>query len=112
LDQPVAGLVRGQPPQVVGRAEADSLIVDDQKGRSGTAPPFNTMASHPALRPARAKCDDDSASLKRPVRGDRATTAYFADVVNGVPTKGLKQIIRGASAASGSMPVGLSRCSR
>jgi len=43
----------------------------------------------PARFAARAKCEDDKASLSRLVSGDLATTANLAEVVNGVPTSGL-----------------------
>src|SRR5206468_3426130 len=66
----------------------------------------------PAFLAARAKCDDDRASLRRLVRGDLATTANLAEVVSGVPTRGLRLKIRGASGARASRPGGLSRCSK
>src|SRR5438445_12052828 len=72
--------------------------------------PTRTMASQPAFFAPMAKCDDDRASFNRSVNGDLATTANLADVVNGVPTSGLKQKTSGASGASGSTPGGASRC--
>ena len=74
--------------------------------------PTTTRASKPVFLAARAKCDDDSASLSRSVSGDLATTANLAEVVSGVPTSGLKAKTSGASGASGSTPAGASRCSR
>ena len=46
-----------------------------------------------------AKWLDASASLRRPVSGDFATTANFALVVSGVPTRGEKTNASGASGA-------------
>jgi hypothetical protein len=57
-----------------------------------------------------AKWLEASASFKRPVRGDLATTANFALVVSGVPTRGEKTKASGASGPSGSTPGGASRC--
>ena len=57
-----------------------------------------------------AKWLDASASFRRPVSGDFATTANFALVVSGVPTSGEKTNASGASGASGSTPGGASRC--
>src|ERR1051326_9274175 len=71
--------------------------------------PTMANASAPLFLPARAKCDEDSASLNRPVSGDLAATQNLADVVNGVPTSGLKQKSRGAAGSSGSTPAGASR---
>ena len=73
--------------------------------------PTRTRASMPARLPARAKCDDDRASLSRSVSGDLQRTANLAEVVNGVPTSGLKQKTRAAAGSNGSTPDGLSRCS-
>ncbi len=73
--------------------------------------PVSTTASQPARLADRAKCDEDSASLRRSVSGDLATTANLALVVSGVPTSGLRQKMSGASGASGSAPRGHSRCS-
>jgi hypothetical protein len=58
-----------------------------------------------------AKCELERPSLMSPVSGDFATTASFADVVRGVPTRGEKLKTRGAAGASGSTPAGASRWS-
>src|SRR6185436_18212341 len=71
--------------------------------------PTMTSASQPVRLAAMAKCDDDRASLRRSVSGDLATTANLADVVNGVPTSGLKANTSGAALDRGSTPVGASR---
>src|SRR5207244_12120450 len=68
--------------------------------------PISTRASNPLRLAAKAKCDDDKESLRRSVKGDLDTTANLADVVSGVPTKGLRQKRSGASEASGSSPAG------
>jgi len=57
-----------------------------------------------------AKWLEASASLRSPVSGDFATTANFALVVSGVPTRGEKQNASGASGPSGSTPGGASSC--
>ena len=59
-----------------------------------------------------AKWLEASASLSRPVNGDLATTANFALVVRGVPTRGENTKASGASGASGSTPGGARRCMR
>ena len=53
-----------------------------------------------------AKPDEDNESLIRCVSGDFDRTANFADVVNGLPTSGLKAKISGDAGASGSTPSG------
>src|SRR5262249_24497889 len=74
--------------------------------------PAITNASKPAFLPAIAKCDDDRASLSRPVSGDLQTTANFADVVSGVPTSGLNATPSGAAGSNGSPARAASRGSR
>jgi hypothetical protein len=71
--------------------------------------PRITMASQPVRLAAIAKWEEESASLSRSVNGDLATTANLAEVVRGVPTRGLRQKMIGASGASGSTRVGASR---
>src|SRR5207253_1437240 len=70
--------------------------------------PTITKASNPAFLPAMAKCEEESASFRRMVNGDLATTANLAEVVSGVPTSGLKQKISAASEEKGSVPGWLS----
>jgi hypothetical protein len=60
--------------------------------------------------PAIAKWLEARASVNRPVCGDFATTANFALVVSGVPTKGEKTKISGAGGESGSTPAGQHSC--
>src|SRR5919109_769471 len=55
---------------------------------TSTRAPTTTRASAPVRLPARAKWDDDNASLSRDVSGDLASTANLAEVVSGVPTSG------------------------
>ncbi len=57
-----------------------------------------------------AKRLEASASVNRPVNGDLATTANFALVVNGVPTRGENTKANGAAGASGSTPTGTRWC--
>ena len=72
--------------------------------------PRTTIASCPVSLPAMAKWLEASASVKRPVRGDLATTANLALVVSGVPTSGENTKISGASGASASTPGGQHSC--
>jgi hypothetical protein len=88
------------------RAPSPSTASTD--GRSQE--PRTTIASLRVSLPAMAKWLEASASLRRPVSGDFATTANFALVVSGVPTSGEKTNASGASGASGSTPGGASRC--
>ena len=60
--------------------------------------------------PAIAKWLDASASVRRPVSGDSATTANFALVVSGVPTSGENTNISGACGSSGSTRAGQYLC--
>jgi hypothetical protein len=66
----------------------------------------------PARLAASAKCEDESASLRRSVSGDLASTANLAEVVSGVPTSGLRQKMIGAAGAKGSTRAGHWRCMR
>ena len=50
------------------------------------------MASEPVFLPAVVKCVEDKESVSRPVNGERARTANFEEVVNRVPTRGLKEM--------------------
>ena len=112
LAQPLLGLRGGQAPEVAG--------VDDRARRrrrrsaaDGVShAPRTTIASLPVSLPAIAKWLDASASLRRSVSGDFATTANFALVVSGVPTSGENTNASGASGASGSTPAGASSDSR
>src|SRR4051794_16802312 len=74
--------------------------------------PRTTIASLPVSLPAIAKWLDASASFRRSVSGDFATTANFALVVSGVPTSGENTNANGASGASGSTPGGASSDSK
>jgi len=78
---------------------------------SSVARPRTTIASFPVSLPEIANCDDASASVSNPVSGDFATTANFALVVSGVPTRGEKTNASGASGVRGSTRGGASRCS-
>ena len=101
----------GRPHRSAGRLEARPGRRRSPARDGAAQAPTMTRASKPALLAARAKCDDDRASLSRSVSGDLATTANLAEVVSGVPTSGLRLKTSGASGASGSTPGGASRCS-
>ena len=60
-----------------------------------------TIASHPHFFAAMANPLLAKESLMRSVSGLLLTTANFADVVRGLPTRGLKTNANAASAASG-----------
>jgi hypothetical protein len=92
---------RRAAPEVVGRARAAAVAVDEQDRRllAGAAHDDRVVAGELA---AMAKWLEASASLSSPVSGDFATTANFALVVSGVPTSGEKQNASGASGPSGS----------
>jgi hypothetical protein len=62
-----------------------------------------TMASQPQRLPAIANPLLASESLNRPESGLLLTTANFAEVVRGLPTRGLNAKTSGASAARGSI---------
>ena len=90
------------------RAPSPSTISADGVAHA----PRTTIASWPVSLPAIAKWLEASASLRRSVSGDFATTANFALVVSGVPTSGENTNASGASGASGSTPAGASSDSR
>ena len=62
-----------------------------------SARPTMTIASHPQRLPAMANPLLASESLNRSVNGLRLTTANLAEVVSGLPTRGLKAKTSGAS---------------
>jgi len=61
--------------------------------------------------PEIAKWEDDSESLILCVNGLLARIANFADVVSGLPTRGLNTNSNGASGPSGLVPSGVSSIS-
>ena len=78
----------------------------DQRPMGAAQAPMMTRASTPARLAARAKCDDDRASLRRSVSGDLATTANLAEVVSGVPTSGLRRRPAAPRGRAGRRPAG------
>ena len=91
-----------------GSIRAPSPSTSSTEGSSHA--PRTTIASLPVSLPWMAKWLEASASFSRPVSGDFATTANFALVVSGVPTRGEKTNASGASGPSGSTSGGASRC--
>ena len=83
------------------RTTPSSTISTESSG----ARPTMTIASPPDRLPAIAKALLASESLMRSVSGLLLTTANLAEVVSGLPTRGLKEKTSGASGASAS-PVG------
>ena len=77
------------PKEVPGVVEGDGIIVDCQIG-------------WPARLSSSARKLEDRESPMKPVRGDLAATANFAEVVTLLPTNGLVAKMSGFSGPSGS----------
>ena len=112
LAQPRLGARRRAGPRGRPRSMTRAPCSSTTSAPGASHAPRTTIASFPVSLPAIAKWLEASASFKRSVSGDLATTANFALVVSGVPTSGEKTNASGAPGASGSTPGGAQLAAR